>query len=113
MPHFSFEYMPEPGTAPDVRRMLDIGLEAGVGCGFMNRADIKLRAYRPEAVLLGSGETSFIHVTVSMLAGRSGAQKLALAKALTEALRAAFPEISAISADMRDMDPETYKKSLR
>ena len=60
----------------------------------------------------GDGRRSFIHVTISLLAGRSDETKLALAEMLVGAYREAFPGIEAISVEVQDMNPACYKKSL-
>lgn len=112
MPHFVIEHFTETAADFDRDRAMRIALETGATCGFIHREDIKVRTTSPEAILFGDGRRSFIHVTVSLLAGRSDEMKLALAKALVYALREAFPAIEAISADIRDMNPECYKKSL-
>lgn len=110
MPHIVIEYYAE--TDMDRRQVLETALETAAASGVMNRADIKVRLSRSEAILLGDGRSSFMHVTISMLAGRSDEAKLELARAMTEALRATCPCLGAISTDIRDMNPETYKKSL-
>lgn len=112
MPHFVMEYTPAEGVALDVQKMMSIALEAGSASGFIERDNIKVRAMQPEAILLGDDRTSFIHVTLYLLEGRSTAQKLVLAQTLTGQLRAAFPEIGSISMDTRDMNPGCYKKNL-
>lgn len=112
MPHFVIEHFSAPEDGFAVDHAMRIALETGAHCGFIQREDIKVRTLPAQAILFGDGRTSFIHVTVSLLAGRTEEKKLALATALVGALRDAFPRIRAISADIRDMDPACYRKSL-
>ncbi len=110
MPHLVIEYFAEDGI--DRRAVLQAAVACAAASGVMQRGDIKARLLPAEAVLLGDGGQSFIHVTIALLAGRSPEVKLALAEAMTRDLRATCPEIHAISVDIRDMDPGCYKKSL-
>lgn len=110
MPHIVIEYFIEGPL--DKQALLQTAFDTAAGSGVMNPGDIKARLLPAEAILLGDGRTSFIHVTISMLSGRTDAAKLALAHAMTGALRALCPQVGGISTDIRDMNPECYKKSL-
>ncbi|WP_238364676.1 5-carboxymethyl-2-hydroxymuconate Delta-isomerase [Mesobacterium pallidum] len=110
MPHVVIEYFSEGGI--DRPAVLSAALDAAAGSGVMAREDIKVRLLPSEAILFGDGRRTFIHVTISLLAGRGPEAKLALSQAMTAALRKTCPEIAAISCDIRDMDPFPYKKSL-
>lgn len=112
MPHFVIEYYAEDSTALNKPAILKAALDCGTESGIMQREDIKVRLLPAEAILFGDGRDSFIHVTISLLAGRTDAAKLALTRDLTERLRLLCPKIRAISADVRDMNPEAYKKNL-
>lgn len=114
MPHVVIEYFAPADEAGrlDRQAMLGAALDAAAGSGIMQREDIKVRLLPSEAILFGDGRRSFIHVTVSLLAGRTVEAKLALAEAMTAALRDTCPQIGAISTDIRDMEPGCYKKSL-
>lgn len=111
MPHLVIEYFcDEPfDRAPLLEAVLEVAAQSGA----MQREDIKVRLVPVEAILFGDGRRSFLHATLSMLAGRTDEVKLALAEALTQKMRAVCPTIDAISVDMRDMNPACYKKSLR
>ncbi|CUH63628.1 5-carboxymethyl-2-hydroxymuconate isomerase [Thalassovita gelatinovora] len=111
MPHVVIEYYVADGF--ERAAVLEAALETASQSGVMQREDIKVRLLPSEAILFGDGRQSFIHLTISLLAGRSSEAKLALAQAMTARLRTLCPGIDAISADIRDMDPTCYKKSLR
>ncbi|MBY5972944.1 hypothetical protein KUV28_11325 [Ferrimonas balearica] len=110
MPHVVIEYFSEDPL--DRTAVLQTALDTAAGSGVMNRADIKVRLVPAEAILMGDGRSSFLHVTISMLTGRTDEAKLAVAQAMTGALRDLCPQIGAISTDIRDMNPACYKKSL-
>jgi 5-carboxymethyl-2-hydroxymuconate isomerase len=110
MPHVVIEYFSEAGI--DREAVLLAALETAAQSGVMQRADIKVRLLPSEAILFGDGRRSFIHMTISMLTGRTPEAKLGLSQAMVAKMRQVCPTIEAISADIRDMDPEAYKKSL-
>ena len=112
MPHFLMSYYPDAESGFDTELAMRIALETGAQSGVMQAEDIKVRLERSKDILFGDGRRSYLHVEISLLAGRTPEAKLALSSALVEALRTAFPRIAAISCDIRDMDPACYKKSL-
>ncbi|QDC10036.1 5-carboxymethyl-2-hydroxymuconate isomerase [Oceanicola sp. D3] len=112
MPHFVIEHGNALNSPATRQAALQLVGEVGAGCGFIAREDIKLRIYEAVEFLHLDGTGSFLHLTVSMLAGREPEQKIALAIALRDALAERFPEVESISIDLRDMDPTPYKKRL-
>lgn len=111
MPHVVIEYFAPDGLERAV--VLETALETAAHSDIMQREDIKVRLAPSEAILFGDGRESFIHVTLSLLAGRTDAAKLKVAETLTENLRKVCPDIDAISVDIQDLNPACYKKSLR
>ncbi len=112
MPHFVIEYTNCLDGAEEAQSAMELALEGGSTCGFMNREDIKVRLVPCQNILFGDGRTSFIHVTVSLLAGRTDQQKESLAISLRKALVDRFGHVQSISIDIRDMNPVSYKKYL-
>jgi len=113
MPHVVIEYS-EPHLDEEViRSMMQAAFEVCAGSGIMQAEDVKVRAYPLRHVLLQGGAESLVHITLSLLAGRTPDQKASLAIALRARLGAEFPDIDALSIDVRDMDPIAYKKRLR
>lgn len=55
---------------------------------------------------------SFFHLSLYLLAGRTREQKERLSVVLRQELSELLPDIYSISVDIRDMDPEAYKKRL-
>lgn len=91
---------------------MQLALSVCSASDIMAPADVKVRCIEADAILFGDGRTSFAHITLSMLAGRTEAQKIAIAEMLRDAFRREFPDILSISIDVRDMDPGCYRKSL-
>ncbi|MGV8938621.1 MAG: 5-carboxymethyl-2-hydroxymuconate isomerase [Allorhizobium sp.] len=113
MPHFIIEQGNALLTSQDRRDAMEIAGEVGTGCGFITAADIKLRICDYADFLHLDGCRSFIHLTVHLLAGRTGVQKEALTISLRTALSSRFPDVDSISIVCCDMDPISYKKFLR
>lgn len=112
MPHFVVEYARRMEETVSLGRVMDITYAAGARSGVMTPSDIKVRAIPYEHFLMADGTGSFLHVTVSLLAGRTVEQKEHLGICVRDDLAAAFPEVGSISVDIRDMDPVAYKKRL-
>ena len=112
MPHFVVEY--SRGIADDagLGQVMDQLVAAGVESGCMQLADIKVRATPYDHYRLAQPGQTFIHVTVSLLEGRSDAVKAGLAVIVRDKLDALLPEVTSISIDIRDMNPVAYKKRL-
>jgi 5-carboxymethyl-2-hydroxymuconate isomerase len=82
MPHIIVEYLSTDASSFDPVKACEIGLTIGTLSGIMQKGDIKLRCLRSEHVLLGDGRQSFIHITVSLLAGRTDDAKFGFANAM-------------------------------
>lgn len=113
MPHVVIEYS-EPHLGEEaIGTMMRAAFEVCAASGVMRAEDVKVRAIPLRYVLLQGGAESFVHITLSLLAGRTPEQKEGLAIALRARLGAEFPDIDALSIDVRDMNPIPYKKRLR
>ncbi len=112
MPHFVIEHANCLDGAAEAQMAMELALECGATCGFMEREHIKVRMMRCENILFGDGRASFIHVTISLLSGRTDQQKESLAISLRSALVECFAHAQSISIDIRDMNPVSYKKHL-
>lgn len=112
MPHCVIEHFGAFATEEERDRAMAAALSVCSSSGIMAPGDVKVRCVAADAMLCGDGRRSFIHVTLSMLAGRTGPQKIALSEALRDTLRQHHPSVESISIDIRDMDGEPYRKSL-
>jgi 5-carboxymethyl-2-hydroxymuconate isomerase len=112
MPHFVIEYSRGIEETVDLDALMTAAHEAGAESGVMKAEDIKVRAIAYEAFRFAGNIQSFVHVTISLLEGRSDRQKEHLAVLLRERLARSCPEIDSISIDVRDMNAAAYKKRL-
>ena len=112
MPHFVVEYARSLEESIDLPRVMTTILEVAGDSGIMDPADLKVRAAPYDHYLLAGRPDPFIHITVSMLEGRSDSQKEDLAIQLRTALAGYLVELPSLSIDIRDMNPTAYKKRL-
>ena len=111
MPHIVCHY----SVSPDMPPMLDVmkALHAvAASTGIVKAEDLKIRALPFTDYLVAGEQSSFFHVSFYLLAGRTPQQKEHLSIALRQALADLLTHIHSISIDIRDMDPQAYKKRL-
>lgn len=113
MPHLVIEYSSGLGAALDPQGLMQALCDAVAGSGLAGRGDLKARMLAYDNILLSDGSQGFIHLTLSLLAGRTPEQKEWLGMMCRDVLVAACPDADAISVDVRDMDPVAYKKRVR
>ncbi|MBM3116639.1 5-carboxymethyl-2-hydroxymuconate Delta-isomerase [Jeongeupia naejangsanensis] len=116
MPHLSLEYTQNlvDYDAPQALRILG---QVMFDSGLFGEADIKSRAYRLDDHLVGTGDTgtAFLHVQVSLLCGRTDAQKQALGARIAAALKSTLPAVNGpvqLTVDVRDMNRDCYAKEV-
>jgi len=102
-------------VTPDMPPMRDVMRaihEAAAATGVVKAEDLKIRALPFTDHLVAGREQSFFHVSFYLLAGRTPEQKETLSIGLRAALADVLPKVQSISIDIRDMDPQAYKKRL-
>jgi 5-carboxymethyl-2-hydroxymuconate isomerase len=112
MPHIVIEHSTDGHAAFDVATLMLALHEAAAATGVVQAADLKIRAMPYEDYLVAGTRDGFCHVTLSLLEGRTTAQKVALSEALRAAMVRLLPDTKSLSVDIRDMDPVAYKKRL-
>jgi len=111
MPHIVCHYSASPDMPPILDVMLGLH-HAAASTGVVQADDLKIRALPFSDYLVAGEERSFFHVSLYLLAGRTPEQKERLSIALRQELAELLPGITSISIDVRDMDPQAYKKRL-
>ena len=112
MPHFIIDHGNALVGEIDTKDVMQIAFQCGEACGFIDPADIKVRLRPYTDFFAGDGRTSFIHITVRLLSGRTPKQKESLTVAMRDAFDARFPKVQSISIEICDMDRGSYKKRL-
>jgi len=118
MPHLVLEYSANVPDEPDFDIVLRRLHEAMTTAGPFDLANVKSRAVRHERFRVADGapDRAFVHLTVSVLAGRDGAALRSTAEALLAVLRESFPRARAerrcdLTLEIREMRRDLYSKS--
>jgi 5-carboxymethyl-2-hydroxymuconate isomerase len=112
MPHIVIEHSSDGHGIVDITALMHALHETAAATGVMQAADIKVRAMAYAGYLVAGKHNGFCHVTVSMLEGRTPAQKVTLSEALRATMAGLLPDTKSLSVDIRDMDATAYKKRL-
>jgi 5-carboxymethyl-2-hydroxymuconate isomerase len=117
MPHLVIEIT--NNITLDQPKLLADANAALLASGQFKEPDIKSRYVVLQTYRQGTEQRSdgFIHATLSILSGRDNAAKKALAEAVRDVIVAAVPAGNRgyglqISVDVRDMQRDTYAKSV-
>jgi len=76
--------------------------------GFFKPGDIKVRIAGYAHYRCGATQDDFVHVTLSVLDGRSADQRRSLATATMQALVELLPEVEVLSMDVREMERAVF-----
>ncbi len=112
MPHFVIEYARDIENRYDINKVMQIAFDSGVESGVMQGVDIKVRARPYDHYRLANEGDDFLHVGVFLLQGRTDDQKEQIAVILRKNLQSYLVDVASISIDIRDMNPQAYKKRV-
>ena len=73
-------------------------------------ANVKMRASAYSRYLVAGEVRSFLHIAVAMMEGPSEQEKAELSDLLFNAATGVYPSIGDITLDIRDTNPQTYRK---
>jgi 5-carboxymethyl-2-hydroxymuconate isomerase len=117
MPHLTLEFSRNLSGFDPAAALAALN-RAAVASGLFDEADIKSRAYVCDHFLVGLQTTgrAFVHVRAALLAGRSPAQRKALADLLLAALNATVgpkkgPKTQ-LSVETVEIDRASYAKEI-
>lgn len=110
MPHIVAEYSDNLATllreGNVLRALHTVVLESGL---FAPEA-VKARSMAYKDVILYQGADRFMHITVSILSGRTQEQRAALSKAVFDCALAKLPSNVKLSVNIHEMNADTYAK---
>jgi len=112
MPHIVCHYSASQEMPPLSEVMMAIH-HAAASTGVVKAEDIKIRAQVFDDYLVAGKAQSFFHVSFYLLAGRTPQQKEMLSIELRRVLSKLLEGTHSVSIDIRDMDPDAYKKRLK
>ncbi len=111
MPHCIIEYSSD--LSDKVNDIMDAVYTGACSSQLFEEEDIKTRAIAYENYQVGSSSASFIHVSSKILSGRSSAQKAALNHTIVSHIADLGITNCAITAEVIDIDKESYIKQKR
>ncbi len=112
MPHCIVEYAKILEQKVSVSELIQRVHQGAVNSQLFQEQDIKTRALAFEHFQTGTSSKAFVHVSMKILSGRSQEQKKqATLSVLKELQKLPFESIS-LTVELRDMDRETYSKSV-
>jgi 5-carboxymethyl-2-hydroxymuconate isomerase len=118
MPHLVLEHSSNVPDEPDFDLVLRRLHEAMTTIGPFDLSNVKSRVVRRERFRLADGapDRAFVHLTVSVLAGREARVLRETGAALLAVLRESFPRARAerrcdVTVELREMQPALYFKA--
>lgn len=112
MPHCIVEYSADLDAQINISQVMHRLFGILEQSAEFDSAAIKLRAQPFAEVFSGLTDHSFMHIRLHILSGRSPQQKLALTSAMLEGLSADLPMVKSLSAEVVDIQRESYLKRL-
>lgn len=110
MPHIVVEYSASLKNEVSTSNLLTKLHQTVVDSQLFSPEAVKARAMAFEDTVLPEGATNFMHITVSILTGRSQEERLQLNEAVFNTAKNAGINIDKLSSDIREMDGQVYKK---
>ena len=113
MPHFIIEHGNALATEVEIQSAMQTVADCVQTYDFMEAKNVKVRLLPFTHFLALDGRSSFIHITVRILEGRTDEMKTQISTSLRDAFDQAFEKVESISVDIVDMNATCYKKILR
>lgn len=112
MPHAVLEYSANLDASVRASHIVGAIHTLMLECGLFTPSAIKTRAHSTDQYRVGEDDDSgsFAHITVSLMVGRSIAQRKQLSDQMLALLKEALPDASSVTVEIREMDRDTYGK---
>jgi 5-carboxymethyl-2-hydroxymuconate isomerase len=109
MPHIVIEYSDNLKTKVKESEITKKLHKTVIDSGLFSPEAVKARSVSYSDYVLPEGSKSFIHITVSILEGRSTGQKASLSNNVFNTAKKAVT-CDKLSVDINEMETETYRK---
>lgn len=111
MPHIIVEHSAAIADNTDMEKLCRSLFEATNATGvFPKPEDIKVRTAPTNHWYQDVENSSFVHVTVRLLSGRTTEQMQAVTNSILVALVAQLPDVPNITVDIKEINRDTYAK---
>lgn len=111
MPHCVIEYAQDLEQSINIQSLVQTVHQQAIASSLFNTPAIKTRAIAYQDYLVGEGKSSFIHVTLHILNGRTIEQKQLLSELVLKEVTTVFSEVDNVSVNVVDMEKQTYRKT--
>lgn len=111
MPHLLLEYSKNLTTHVYDTELLKQLHKTVETSGIFDNSSLKSRSYGYDEVYITGNNESFLHITLTMLSGRTIETRKALSESIFKITKALVPYTDKISVEIREMDTETYQKT--
>ena len=113
MPHAIIEYSANLSAVVSENKITQAVHQAMITSGLFDTDNIKTRAHSTDDYMVGSKarKGSFIHLTISILTGRTTEQRKSLSQSMITILKELAANVAdSLTVEIREMDRETYQK---
>lgn len=112
MPHIVIDLGGIHAPASKTETFYDCLIEAYSKSDAIVPENVKIRTNHFDPVRVAGKPGQFIHIGVALMRGPSKTQQANLSELLWQAAAKFFPDVDQISVEIREMEPETYRKRL-
>ena len=114
MPHIVIEYSKQLEAETDIQALCYSAVDSAFETGLFNsKSDIKARGIGYEHTVVNLPSSSFVHITIWLLEGRTDVQKAELTSKVADNIEVRLPTIGSLTVDVRDMRRDTYVKRVK
>ncbi|WP_076415377.1 5-carboxymethyl-2-hydroxymuconate Delta-isomerase [Shewanella sp. UCD-KL12] len=113
MPHCTIEYASPLAKLIDIAELVNDTHKGAIASGLFEPKAVKTRAHCCEQFFVGEECTNlFVHITISIMPGRSDEQKAGLLKSVAEQLTRLTTHVQSLTIEVRDINQQHYFKQL-
>lgn len=110
MPHIVIEYSENLNHQVKSSELTKKAHKTVTDSGLFDPQAVKARSIAYNDVTLPDNAQNFLHITTSILSGRTEEEKKSLSTALFQTAKTAIPEIDKLSVNIHEMNINTYTK---
>ena len=112
VPHCLIEYAKDVENQVEISKLVEAVFNGAYSSELFDSAQIKTRALAFEHYMVGNRKSDFIHVTLSILSGRTNEQKAQLSMLVLSQLKSLSLQATSLTVDVRDLDRASYAKAI-
>ncbi len=110
MPHLTIEYSRPALDEARLGELIDALIGVADRSDVIELTNVKLRAIPLDHFRVGANVEPFVHIGVALMAGRPKADLSGLSNQIFDAAADLLPDVDQVTVDIRQTDPDTYRK---